>query len=84
MALVESFGAEEPDLSGHPRWRPERIEYGPDGTTFRRKPRGSGAGAVSGPPFSGAVNVRNCLAALAAASAVGCRLGTGWSRGCGP
>ena len=34
LAPVESFGVGEPDPSGHPRWRPERLEYGPDGTAF--------------------------------------------------
>ena len=70
LAPVESFGVEEPGLSEHPRWRPERIEYGPDGTTFDVIHGGARLGRV-GTPFSGAFNVRNCLAALAAASAVG-------------
>ena len=70
LAPVESFGVEEPDLSGHPRWRPERIEYGPAGTTFDVNHEGARLGRVR-TPFSGAFNVRNCLAALAAASAVG-------------
>ena len=70
LAPVESFGVEEPGVSGHPRWRPERIEYGPHGTTFDVSCGGALLGRVA-TPFSGAFNVRNCLAALAAASAVG-------------
>ena len=74
LAPVESFGVEEPDLSGHPRWRPERIEYGPAGTTLDVIHEGARLGRVR-TPFSGAFNVRNCLAALAAASARGSGLG---------
>jgi UDP-N-acetylmuramate: L-alanyl-gamma-D-glutamyl-meso-diaminopimelate ligase len=72
---VESFGIEEPDLSGHPRWRTERIEYGPDGTAFDVYHGEARMGGVR-TPLSGAFNVRNSLAALAAASA----LGADWDR----
>lgn len=75
LAPVESFGIEETDLSEHPRWRPERIEYGPDGTAFDVYHGGVRLGGVR-TPLSGAFNVRNSLAALAAASA----LGADWNR----
>ncbi|HCR04357.1 MAG TPA: UDP-N-acetylmuramate:L-alanyl-gamma-D-glutamyl-meso-diaminopimelate ligase [Gemmatimonadetes bacterium] len=75
LAPVESFGIEEPDLSEHPRWHPERIEYGPDGTAFDVYHGGVRLGGVR-TPLSGALNVRNSLAALAAASA----LGADWNR----
>ena len=70
LAPVESFGADDPDPSGHPRWCAEQIAYGPDGTAFDVSHRGEPLGRVQ-TPLSGAFNVRNCLAALAAASAIG-------------
>ena len=70
LAPVESYGAGEPDSSGHPRLRAEEIEYGPDGTSFDVCHEGTRLGRVR-TPLSGEFNVRNCLAALGAASAVG-------------
>jgi UDP-N-acetylmuramate: L-alanyl-gamma-D-glutamyl-meso-diaminopimelate ligase len=70
LAPVESAGVEAADAEGHPRWRAERIEYGPDGTAFDVVHAGERLGRVE-TPLSGAFNVRNCLAALAAARAVG-------------
>ena len=70
LAPAESFGVESPDHGGHPRWRAKRIENGPDGTRFDVSHDGRRLGRVR-IPLSGAFNVRNCLAALAAARAAG-------------
>src|SRR6185503_5418113 len=70
LAPVESAGVEAPDAAGHPRWRAERIEYGAESTAFDVVHAGKPLGRVE-TPLSGAFNVRNCLAALAAAHAVG-------------
>jgi UDP-N-acetylmuramate: L-alanyl-gamma-D-glutamyl-meso-diaminopimelate ligase len=70
LAPVESAGIEGVDAGGHPRWRAERIEYGPAGTAFDVVHGEERMGRVE-TPLSGAFNVRNCLAALAAARAVG-------------
>jgi UDP-N-acetylmuramate: L-alanyl-gamma-D-glutamyl-meso-diaminopimelate ligase len=69
-APVESFGLEPVDANGHPRWRALGIEYGPSGTVFEVHHGNERLGVVE-TPLSGAFNVRNCLAALAAARAVG-------------
>ena len=70
LAPVESVGLEAPDGEGRPRWRADRIEYGPDGTEFDVIRDGRSLGRVAS-PLSGAFNVRNVLAALAAATAAG-------------
>ena len=70
LAPVESFGLEAIDEQGHPRWRAVGVEYRPDGTAFAVHHGHEFLGTVE-TPLSGAFNVRNCLAALAAASAVG-------------
>ena len=56
--------------TGHPRWRAESVEYGPGGTHFRVVHDGELLDEVQ-TPLSGAFNVRNCLAAIAAATAAG-------------
>ena len=75
LSPVESCGVGEPDSSGHPRWRADRIEYGADGTSFDVHHEETRLGRVR-TPLSGEFNVRNCLAALGAASA----LGAEWDR----
>ena len=72
LAPVESFGlgrTERPP-GGHPRWRARSIEYGATGTRFEVCHDGRLLGEVE-TPMAGALNVRNCLAAIAAATAVG-------------
>ena len=54
----------------HPRWRADGISYGEDGTIFNVHHDGACLGDVQ-TPLTGAFNVRNCLAAIAAAVAVG-------------
>src|SRR4051812_8474820 len=72
LAPVESVGIEEREGGdkGHPRWRAARIEYGRDGTSFDVLHGTHQMGRVD-TPLSGAFNVRNVLAALAAARSVG-------------
>jgi UDP-N-acetylmuramate: L-alanyl-gamma-D-glutamyl-meso-diaminopimelate ligase len=71
-APVESFGLEPAD-GGHPRWRAEEIRYGPAGTTFGVEHDGEPLGRLE-TSLAGAFNVRNALAAVATAHAVG----AGW------
>ena len=69
-APVESFGLDASESEEHPRWRATDVQVGPEGTQFlllhERKP----LGAVR-TRLWGAFNVENCLAAIAAAHAVG-------------
>jgi UDP-N-acetylmuramate: L-alanyl-gamma-D-glutamyl-meso-diaminopimelate ligase len=75
-APVESFGIpapEPPDAAragASPRWRALNIEYGPSATEFTVVHDGTTLGRVE-TPLAGAYNVRNCLAALAAAHVLG-------------
>ena len=62
---VETFG-----LAREADWRAREVEPGPDGTAFTVEHRGSPVGRVH-VPLVGAFNVRNALAAFAAARAVG-------------
>jgi UDP-N-acetylmuramate: L-alanyl-gamma-D-glutamyl-meso-diaminopimelate ligase len=69
FAALESFGfgteaADEAD------WRAEEVEFGADATRFRVVHRGEEWGRVE-TPLAGAFSVRNCLAAIAAAEAIG-------------
>jgi UDP-N-acetylmuramate: L-alanyl-gamma-D-glutamyl-meso-diaminopimelate ligase len=81
-APVESFGtttdaavraadaaASDPSAA-HPRWRAQEIDYGIDGTSFTAMHDGEPLGRVV-MPLTGAFNVRNALAAMAAATAAG-------------
>ncbi len=84
LAPVASFGIAEGEASDegvpavedappggpHPRWRAIDVEQGPEGTAFDVVRDGERLGRVT-TPLSGAYNVRNCLAALAAATAAG-------------
>jgi len=54
----------------HPMWTAEDVEQTPDGTSFTLVRSGTALGRVRTPLF-GAFNVRNCLAAAAAAHTVG-------------
>ena len=62
---VETFG-----LAGAADWRATGVEPDPDGTAFSVEQRGSPVGRVR-MPLVGDFNVRNVLAAFAAARAVG-------------
>jgi UDP-N-acetylmuramate: L-alanyl-gamma-D-glutamyl-meso-diaminopimelate ligase len=77
LAPVESFALErDPDgdashLAGageHPRWRAVDVSYGAEGTSFTVLHDGRDVGAFR-TALTGAFNVRNCLAAMAAARA---------------
>jgi UDP-N-acetylmuramate: L-alanyl-gamma-D-glutamyl-meso-diaminopimelate ligase len=68
-APVESFGLEAAG-EGHPRWRATEVAYGEESTRFRVLHDGESWAEVE-MPLAGAFNVRNCLAAIAAAASVG-------------
>jgi UDP-N-acetylmuramate: L-alanyl-gamma-D-glutamyl-meso-diaminopimelate ligase len=68
-APVESFGLAMPGTDA-PRWLADEIEYGPETTRFTVLRDGKRWQAVE-TPMAGAFNVRNCLAAIAAAVSVG-------------
>ncbi|HUE76888.1 MAG TPA: UDP-N-acetylmuramate:L-alanyl-gamma-D-glutamyl-meso-diaminopimelate ligase, partial [Longimicrobiales bacterium] len=72
FAPVESFGLPDGGEYGddHPRWTADGIAYGAEGTIFNVHHAGKCLGDVK-TALSGAFNVRNCLAAIAAATAVG-------------
>ncbi len=72
-APIESYGLEVAGADGHPRWRAEDIEYSPEGTRFVLVHDGRDMGSVQ-TPLSGGFNVRNALAAIAAARAAGVEL----------
>jgi UDP-N-acetylmuramate: L-alanyl-gamma-D-glutamyl-meso-diaminopimelate ligase len=59
-----------PPLGVQPRWRAEEVEFGERTTRFRVLHEGREWGRVE-TPLAGAFNVRNCLAVIAAADAVG-------------
>jgi UDP-N-acetylmuramate: L-alanyl-gamma-D-glutamyl-meso-diaminopimelate ligase len=68
-APVESFGLEGAGPES-PRWSARDVAYGAEGTTFLLLLEGREVGRFR-TPLTGAFNVRNCLAAVAAARAVG-------------
>jgi len=68
-------GAGGPRAGAHPRWRAVDITYGPATTAFTVEHDARELGRVE-TPLAGAYNVRNCLAALAAAHAVGAEWAT--------
>ncbi|HEU0014532.1 MAG TPA: UDP-N-acetylmuramate:L-alanyl-gamma-D-glutamyl-meso-diaminopimelate ligase [Longimicrobium sp.] len=71
FAPIESFGYEgAPQADGHPRWTARDVRFGPEGTEFVVLHQGEEWGRVE-TPLTGAFNVRNCLAAIAAAESVG-------------
>lgn len=73
-APVSSVGFGDDDSAGGPApaWQAVELEGGADGTRFTVVHDGVERGRVT-MPLSGAFNVRNALAALAAADAVGAR-----------
>jgi UDP-N-acetylmuramate: L-alanyl-gamma-D-glutamyl-meso-diaminopimelate ligase len=71
FAPVESFGYGGDVESGpEPRWRAEDVVFSEQATSFTVVHNGAEWGAVE-MPLAGAFNVRNALAAIAAASTVG-------------
>jgi UDP-N-acetylmuramate: L-alanyl-gamma-D-glutamyl-meso-diaminopimelate ligase len=70
LAPRASCGLEERDAGGHPRWTARAIAYREDGTAFEVW-QGDRKRGVIETPLTGAFNVRNCLAAIAAADAAG-------------
>jgi UDP-N-acetylmuramate: L-alanyl-gamma-D-glutamyl-meso-diaminopimelate ligase len=72
LAPVSSCGIEERDAKGHPRWTARSIEYQQDGTTYEVWQDDRKRGVIE-TPLTGAFNVRNCLAAIAAADAAGAK-----------
>jgi UDP-N-acetylmuramate: L-alanyl-gamma-D-glutamyl-meso-diaminopimelate ligase len=74
LAPVESFsltgpGSGAPSQDGHPHWYADGIDYGPDGTLFNLFHDGECLGDFQ-TSMVGAFNIRNCLAAIAAARSV--------------
>ncbi|MBV9773647.1 MAG: UDP-N-acetylmuramate:L-alanyl-gamma-D-glutamyl-meso-diaminopimelate ligase [Gemmatimonadetes bacterium] len=72
FAPIQSFGYGDPTAGGggHPRWTATHVEFGADATRFTVMHDGEPWGeAVT--PLAGAINVRNCLAAVAAAESIG-------------
>jgi len=70
FSRLESFGYGEEAGSDQPFWSADRVEFGTSTTRFRVLREGQVWGEVE-TPLAGSFNVRNCLAAIAAASAVG-------------
>jgi UDP-N-acetylmuramate: L-alanyl-gamma-D-glutamyl-meso-diaminopimelate ligase len=68
-APVESFGLAQPGVDA-PLWSADHISYGETATRFTVTRADRVWGEVE-TPLAGAFNVRNCLAALAAAASVG-------------
>ena len=65
----------ESESGSHPRWTARDIAYGAEGTGFAVYHDGRLLGEVE-TPLSGALNVQNCLAAIAAATAAGADWGS--------
>src|SRR5262245_37187656 len=71
FAPVESFAiVDELTSDAHPRWQARDVHYDPDCTRFALFHNRAKWGDVE-TPLAGAFNVRNCLAAMATAHAVG-------------
>ena len=71
FAPVESFAVgDHYPVGGHPRWVARDVLYGAEGTSFTLVHNRIEVGRFF-TPLSGAFNVRNCLAAMAAARSVG-------------
>ncbi|HET8657088.1 MAG TPA: Mur ligase domain-containing protein [Longimicrobiaceae bacterium] len=73
-AAPEVLGASStlrrPPLGEQPRWTAVDVEFGRERTRFRVLHEGREWGVVE-TPLAGAINVRNCLAVIAAAQAAG-------------
>jgi UDP-N-acetylmuramate: L-alanyl-gamma-D-glutamyl-meso-diaminopimelate ligase len=70
FAPVESYDIGAAAEGAEPHWRAEGMRFGSRGTSFELFERGTSRGTFE-TPLSGAFNVRNTLAAIAAARAVG-------------
>ncbi|MBV9110424.1 MAG: UDP-N-acetylmuramate:L-alanyl-gamma-D-glutamyl-meso-diaminopimelate ligase [Gemmatimonadetes bacterium] len=72
FAPLESFayGGEGASGDGHPVWTAEGVEFGAEGTRFSVLRAGERWGDVD-TPLTGAFNVRNCLAVIAASEFIG-------------
>jgi UDP-N-acetylmuramate: L-alanyl-gamma-D-glutamyl-meso-diaminopimelate ligase len=72
FAPIQSFGYGDASAGGggHPRWTALHAEFGPEGSRFDVVHDGVPWGRVE-TPLAGSFNVRNCLAAIAAAESVG-------------
>jgi UDP-N-acetylmuramate: L-alanyl-gamma-D-glutamyl-meso-diaminopimelate ligase len=73
FAPVDSFAYGDPPApaeGGHPVWSVRDARFGEEGSRFTVLRRGEPWGEVA-TPLTGAFNVRNCLAVIAAATAVG-------------
>jgi UDP-N-acetylmuramate: L-alanyl-gamma-D-glutamyl-meso-diaminopimelate ligase len=68
--LGTSSTMQRPPLGAQPRWVAVDVEFGAELTRFRVLHEGEEWGWVE-TPLAGAFNVRNCLAVIAAAAAVG-------------
>jgi UDP-N-acetylmuramate: L-alanyl-gamma-D-glutamyl-meso-diaminopimelate ligase len=68
--LGASSTLQRPPLGAQPRWTADHVEFGARTTRFRVLHEGREWGTVE-TPLAGAFNVRNCLAVIAAATAVG-------------
>jgi UDP-N-acetylmuramate: L-alanyl-gamma-D-glutamyl-meso-diaminopimelate ligase len=66
---LESFGVGARE-GEHPRWSAEDVQFGTETTRFTVLHDGQRWGDIE-TPLAGAFNVRNCLAAIAAAESVG-------------
>jgi UDP-N-acetylmuramate: L-alanyl-gamma-D-glutamyl-meso-diaminopimelate ligase len=69
-APVQSYGLAAGGGDDHPRWRALDVEQGPDGSEFSIVQGDRDHGRFR-TPLVGGFNVKNCLAAVAAARAVG-------------
>jgi len=70
LCPVESFALVAPGEASDALWTAHDVEYGEGPTRFTVRHRGEEWGRVE-TPIAGAFNVRNCLAAIATAEAVG-------------
>jgi UDP-N-acetylmuramate: L-alanyl-gamma-D-glutamyl-meso-diaminopimelate ligase len=72
FAPIESFGyGDDAAADGeHPRWTARDVSFGEQGTRFTAVHGGEVWGQVQ-TPLTGAFNVRNCLAVIAAAESIG-------------
>jgi UDP-N-acetylmuramate: L-alanyl-gamma-D-glutamyl-meso-diaminopimelate ligase len=70
LAPVESFGYGGQYGDAPPRWRAVDVSFGEESTRFTALHDGEKWGEVE-TPLAGAFNVRNCLATIAAAEAIG-------------
>jgi UDP-N-acetylmuramate: L-alanyl-gamma-D-glutamyl-meso-diaminopimelate ligase len=72
LAPVESFAYGDDPVAGdgHPVWTARDVGFGPEGTRFTAVRAGEAWGEVV-TPLTGAFNVRNCLAVIAIAHAIG-------------